>query len=151
MRAELNRQELDVFRKRVERYPTNTHWKFELGLRLKMAGNFNEAIKMLQDARNDPKHRGRAFGAGRMFPANQAISAGQAALRQAARPMPEKEVKAEKRPFIGRASLAMGLRKRRREDKRLKTTPKNISPTGGAGFRLQRCVRPARQNRPVTR
>ncbi len=60
-RANLIRQELEVFRKRVDRYPTNTHWKFELGVRLKRSGNVNEAIKMLQEARNDPKHRGEVL------------------------------------------------------------------------------------------
>jgi tetratricopeptide (TPR) repeat protein len=59
--AELNNQEMEVYRKRVDRYPTNTHWKYEAGTRLKRAGNYNEAIKMLQDARNDPKHRGMVF------------------------------------------------------------------------------------------
>jgi tetratricopeptide (TPR) repeat protein len=56
--VELNNQELEVYRKRVDRYPTNTLWKFETGVRLKRAGNYSEAIKMLQGALNDPKHRG---------------------------------------------------------------------------------------------
>ncbi|HEY2880814.1 MAG TPA: hypothetical protein VGJ15_00220, partial [Pirellulales bacterium] len=61
MGIELIRQELEVYRKRVDRYPTNTHWKFELGERLKRSGNYSEAIKVLQDARNDPKHRGQVL------------------------------------------------------------------------------------------
>ena len=47
---ELIRQELEVYRKRVDRYPTNTHWKFELGQRLKQSGNFAEANAAEQKA-----------------------------------------------------------------------------------------------------
>lgn len=58
MLAELNQLEVEVFRSRVERYPHVTTWKIELGIRLKRAGNFNEAIKALQEARNDPRRLG---------------------------------------------------------------------------------------------
>jgi Tfp pilus assembly protein PilF len=32
-----------------------------LGVRLKRSGNYPEAIKMLQEAKNDPKHRGQVL------------------------------------------------------------------------------------------
>jgi tetratricopeptide (TPR) repeat protein len=58
--GELNRLELDIFSRRSERYPTNTGLKYEVGLRLRRGGNYNEAIKYLQQARNDPKRKGLA-------------------------------------------------------------------------------------------
>jgi tetratricopeptide (TPR) repeat protein len=58
MRAELNSMELDIYRNRSERYPTNAALKFEVGLRLKLAGQYAEAIKLLQDAVGDPKRKG---------------------------------------------------------------------------------------------
>ncbi len=61
MRRELNRIELDVFRNRSERQPGNTTWKYELAVRLKLAGNYNEAIKALQEARGDPKKKVQVF------------------------------------------------------------------------------------------
>jgi tetratricopeptide (TPR) repeat protein len=61
MQIELLRIELEIFRNRSERYPGNTNIKFEYAIRLKRAGNYNEAIKMLQDARNDPKKKPIVF------------------------------------------------------------------------------------------
>ena len=61
LRRELIRVELDVFRSRSERYPGNTNWKYEFALRLKLAGNYNEAIKAFQEARSDPKRKAVVF------------------------------------------------------------------------------------------
>ena len=59
MRQELNRLETEVFRSRTERYPNVVSWKVELGLRLKRAGNYSEAIKVFQPATSDPRRRGQ--------------------------------------------------------------------------------------------
>jgi tetratricopeptide (TPR) repeat protein len=110
MRAELNRQELDVYRKRVDRYPTNTHWKFELGLRLKLSGNFNEAIKMLQVARSDPKHRGIVLlDLGECFQQIKQYRLAKEHYAQAVEAMPEKEVESRKKALYRAGVLAMGL------------------------------------------
>ena len=53
MKEELNKRELSIFASRSERYPGNLKIKYELGLRLKRAGNFEQAIKEFQQARND--------------------------------------------------------------------------------------------------
>ncbi len=58
MKAQLNSMELDVYRSRVERYPNNVGLKYELGLRLKRAGEFGEAIKSFQAASGDVKRKG---------------------------------------------------------------------------------------------
>jgi tetratricopeptide (TPR) repeat protein len=57
IRKELNRVELEVFRARSDRYPGNTTWKYEYAVRLRRAGNYNEAIRAFQEARGDPKRR----------------------------------------------------------------------------------------------
>jgi tetratricopeptide (TPR) repeat protein len=57
MRVELNSVETDIYRTRSERYPTNVGLKFELGLRLKRAGQYNEAIKCFQAATGDAKRK----------------------------------------------------------------------------------------------
>lgn len=51
------RYELSVFRERVERYPTDVRMKFEYAVRNFRAGRIDEAIPLLQTARNDPKNR----------------------------------------------------------------------------------------------
>ena len=58
---ELNRFELEVFRTRCDRYPANMAFKYELGLRLKRAKMFREAIKPLQAAREDPRFKGEVL------------------------------------------------------------------------------------------
>jgi len=61
MWTELNNKELEVYRNRSDRYPNNLGFKFELGVRLQRAKNYQEAIKVLQEARNDPKRKGLVF------------------------------------------------------------------------------------------
>ena len=60
MKDELNKRELAVFAARSERYPGDLKIKFELGMRLKRAGNYEQAIKEFQQARNDNDRAGRA-------------------------------------------------------------------------------------------
>ena len=61
MWTELNNKELEIYRNRSDRYPSNMGFKFELGVRLQRAKNFQEAIKVLQECRTDPKRRGQVF------------------------------------------------------------------------------------------
>ena len=46
---DLNRLELEVFTKRNERKPADVHIKYELGLRLKRAGNYEPAEKLFDE------------------------------------------------------------------------------------------------------
>jgi len=50
-KGELLRQELEVFNRRAEQYPENADLKLHLGVALKQAGNFAEALKRLDEAR----------------------------------------------------------------------------------------------------
>jgi tetratricopeptide (TPR) repeat protein len=111
LRRELNRLELDVFRKRVDRYPTNTHWKYELGIRLKMAGNFNEAIKMLQDARQDPKHRGTVMlELGECFQQIKQYNLAMQHYKKAIEEIPERDEDLRKKALYRAGVLSMGLK-----------------------------------------
>ncbi|MBI2806192.1 MAG: hypothetical protein HYX68_14520 [Planctomycetes bacterium] len=58
---EINTRELELHRRRSDRYPTDTAARFELGLRLLRAGQTDEAIKELQTIRTDPRHHGKAL------------------------------------------------------------------------------------------
>ncbi|MDH3716712.1 MAG: tetratricopeptide repeat protein [Planctomycetota bacterium] len=55
MKVELNKRELEVFGARCERYPNDFSLKFELGLRLKQIGKYQDAIKEFQQARNEQR------------------------------------------------------------------------------------------------
>jgi tetratricopeptide (TPR) repeat protein len=58
---EINSRELELYRRKADRYPTEMAHRFELGLRLLRAGQVDEAIRELQAARADPRHHWRAL------------------------------------------------------------------------------------------
>jgi tetratricopeptide (TPR) repeat protein len=57
LRKEINTRELDFFRQKAERFPTELGLRFEVGVRLLRAGQHDEAIQMLQTSRSDPRFR----------------------------------------------------------------------------------------------
>jgi tetratricopeptide (TPR) repeat protein len=57
---EINTRELEYHRRRSDRFPTDGAARFEMGIRLMRAGQLDEAIKELQNVRNDPRHHGKA-------------------------------------------------------------------------------------------
>jgi tetratricopeptide (TPR) repeat protein len=112
MRVELNRLETEVYRSRVDRYPTNTTWKYELGVRLKKAGNFNEAIKLLQEARGDQKRKGVVLlDLGECFHQIKQYKLAMQHYAKAIEEIPEKEVEYRKKALYRAGSLARGLGK----------------------------------------
>ena len=52
---EINARELELYRIKVDRFPSELPNRFELGVRLLRAGQVEEAIRELQAARSDPK------------------------------------------------------------------------------------------------
>ena len=58
---EVNSRELEVFRKRAERYPSDMSYRLEMGVRLLRLGQADEAIHELQIARKDPRNRWKAL------------------------------------------------------------------------------------------
>src|SRR5690606_21521025 len=97
---------------RVDRYPTNTSWKYELGLRMKKAGNFQEAIKLLQESRTDPKRKGVVLiDLGECFHQIKQYKLALQHYAKAIEEMPEKEVESLKKALYRAGSLARGLAK----------------------------------------
>jgi Flp pilus assembly protein TadD len=58
---EINSRELELFRQKSDRLPTDKGLHFELGIRLLRAGRYDEAIRELQSVRNDPRHHWQAL------------------------------------------------------------------------------------------
>ena len=58
---EINTRELDLYRQKADRQPTEMSHRFELGLRLLRAGNVDEAIRELQMARDDMRLQWRSL------------------------------------------------------------------------------------------
>jgi tetratricopeptide (TPR) repeat protein len=58
---EINSREMDLYRRKADRYPTEMAHRFELGVRLLRAGQTDEAIRELQAARSDPRHHWKSL------------------------------------------------------------------------------------------
>lgn len=58
---EINTRELDWYRQKADRFPTEMAYRLELGIRLLRAGQLDEAIHELQLARTDPRQLWKAL------------------------------------------------------------------------------------------
>jgi tetratricopeptide (TPR) repeat protein len=58
---EINTRELDLYRQKAARYPTEMSFRLEMGIRLFRAGQTDEAIRELQAARTDPRQHWKAL------------------------------------------------------------------------------------------
>jgi tetratricopeptide (TPR) repeat protein len=58
---EINTRELDYYRRRADRFPAEVAARFEMSVRLLRANQTDEAIRLLQTVRNDPRHHGKAL------------------------------------------------------------------------------------------
>lgn len=57
LRSDQNRLELGIYQRRCQRYPDKIRLHYDLGVRLKRAGNYLEAVKSFETARSDPNCR----------------------------------------------------------------------------------------------
>lgn len=110
LRDALLKQEIDVFSARVSRYPENTTWKYELALRLKLAGYYAEAIRNFQETMNDTRRKGAiALELGECF---QKIKQYRLAMRNyeiAIEALTDRELELRKRALYRAGLLASGL------------------------------------------
>jgi tetratricopeptide (TPR) repeat protein len=58
---EVNARELEYYRQRADRFPTDTSSRFEMAIRLVRGGFSDEAIRELQAIRTDPRYHGRVL------------------------------------------------------------------------------------------
>ncbi|MBL8794064.1 MAG: tetratricopeptide repeat protein [Planctomycetia bacterium] len=61
LRREINTREMDIYRMKADRFPTELVHRLELGVRLMRVGQIDEAIKELQAARSDARISWRAL------------------------------------------------------------------------------------------
>ena len=137
MKAELNRLELDIYRSRVDRNPTNLGLKYEFGLRLKLEGKYQDAIQQLQLARGDTKRKavvhqelGECFQKLKKYPL--ALNNFEAAVEATS----EREVDAKKVALYsaGRLALAMAMNDANGNDKWLDSAEKHLNELAGMEF-----------------
>lgn len=110
-RAKQLKSELSIFKERVEKYPTDLSYRFEYGKRLFEAHRFDEAIPILQEARNEPKSRHRcSLFIGRCFFEKGFHKQGASVFRDAigAYEIPDDDLGKELHYWLGRALEADG-------------------------------------------
>ena len=108
MWTELNNKELEVYRNRSDRYPNNLGFKYELGVRLQRAKNYQEAIKVLQECRSDPKRKGQVFFyLGVCFESIKQYKLALSNYEQAIEALSEREIDQRKLAIYRAGSLAM--------------------------------------------
>ena len=109
--ADLNRLELDHFRARSERYPANLACKYELGVRLKRAKMFREAIKPLQAARDDPRLKGDVLlNLGECFQQIKQYKLAMSNYEGAVEAIPDRSGESKKLALYRAGCLAMALK-----------------------------------------
>jgi tetratricopeptide (TPR) repeat protein len=110
MKKELNSAELDVYRSRSERYPNNLRHKYELALRLKVAGEYQEAIKSFQAASGDPKTKGQVhLGLGECFQAIKQYKLAMQNYEASLDALPQREVEERKWALYLAGYLSLAL------------------------------------------
>ena len=122
MRMDLNTRELDVWKGRCERYPNNLAFKYELGLRYKINGDFNNAIMQFQPAQNEPRRKGVCcLQLGMCFQAIKQYQMAIASYDQAIENIPDRDAENKKRAYYEAGRLTLGLNQLELAEKYLKS------------------------------
>jgi len=104
-------KEIELFQKRVERFPNNATFHYELGLRYKQAGNLNEAIAEFQKARHEPRHRGACLvELGECFQQIKQYRLAMGHYAEAIKELADREGELRKLALYRAGRLALGLR-----------------------------------------
>ena len=120
LRKELNEKELDVYQKRCERHPNNLAFKYDLGLRYQITGQYNEAIKEYQQARNDPRRKGLCLLAlGQCFQQIEQYRLAASHYDMAVQEIPDRDAENRKKALYLAGKLAIALKDLDRADKHL--------------------------------
>ncbi len=103
---EINSREMELYRLKSDRYPTELAHRFELGVRLLRGGQVEEAIRELQTARSDPKlHWKSLLYLGHCFKSRNNWKLARRNFEEALQNMPQGEVAARKELYF---QLAQG-------------------------------------------
>jgi tetratricopeptide (TPR) repeat protein len=97
LRKEINTRELELYRIKADRYPTEQGHRYEVGVRLLRAGQVDEAIHELQASRADPRHRWQSLlYLGHCFKARNNWRLAQRNFEEALQTLPSGEAAARK-------------------------------------------------------
>ncbi len=116
-----NRLELDIYGARAERYPDDLAIQYEVGVRLKRNGNFEEAAKYLQRATADDRcHAAASLAAGECLQQMRQYTAAMQLYEQAAGAVTDPQSETYRLALYRAGVLATGLKDPARAKKWLK-------------------------------
>ena len=111
LKTALLKQEIDIFAARVERYPDNVAWKYELAIRLKNADSPAEAIKFFQQVQQDARRRGAvALELGECFQKIKQYPLAMRNYQTAVESLGDREIELRKRALYRAGVLAAALK-----------------------------------------
>ena len=117
---EIIEKELELYRARCERYPNNLGFRYELGSRQKTKGDYGEAIKEFQLAKNDPRRKGVCLlRLGECFQYIKQYGLAMKHYDEAIQEIPDRDADSKKLALYRAGKLAYGLGELDTAEKRL--------------------------------
>jgi tetratricopeptide (TPR) repeat protein len=111
LKAAQVKAEIDVYSARCARYPENLTWKYELALRMKLVGNYTEAIRCFQEVLQDLRRRGPvSLELGECFQKIKQYDLAMKNYETAVELLTDREMELRKRALYRAGVLATGLK-----------------------------------------
>lgn len=111
LKLQVFQDDLDICRRRVERFPNNLTFKYDLAVRYQLLGHYKEAITEYQQAVNDPKRKGLCMLAlGQCFQAIKQFNLAMRHYEAAVQDIPDRDTANKKKSLYLAGKLAMGLK-----------------------------------------
>ena len=111
LQREFYERDLQVCKNRVERYPTNLAFRFDLGYRYRLTHQYNEAIAELQLAKHDPCRRGACMLVlGQCFQQIKQYRLAMSHYESAIQEIPDREADNKKQALYLAGRLALALK-----------------------------------------
>jgi tetratricopeptide (TPR) repeat protein len=115
-------KDLEVWKHRVERYPSNLAFRYELGYRYMLTKRYSDSIRELQAAKNDPRRKGVCLLVlGQCFEKIGQHRLAMSHYESAIQEIPDREADNKKRALHRAGRLALGLRDLEKAEKHLAT------------------------------
>ena len=116
----LNQKLLDVAKQHAERSPNNLAYNFDLAVQYQLLGQYNEAIKEFQIARNDPRRKGVCMLAlGKCFERIKQYRLAMEHYEAAIQEIPERDPENKKKALYYAGRLAFELKDRPKAERHL--------------------------------
>ena len=117
---QLNELLLEIYQGRIERFPANLAFRFELGQQYKVLGQIGEAIKEFQNARNDARRKGVCLlQLGECFQAIKQYRLAMDHYESAIEEIPDRDADSKKAALYKAGKLALGLNDLAKAEKHL--------------------------------